>query len=656
MKNKSKTLFIMSLVFPLISCGKTNISSTSNSSSTNGSSSSSIQPSTKNPLLERDMKEIALSFSLNDISSSSINPYIYGTFIEHIETCIYNGIWAEVIMDRKFYCPVGKDVSQWNVSKGQVGDDTETPFEGEHSPILNKDSSIRQRGLSLDQKDYNGYIYAKGEGSLKFAFTIDSEVIEKEIKVSSSDYKKYTFDISSPKQTKRASLEISSLSSPITIDSISLMPEDNYYGMRIDTLEKLKELNAPFYRWPGGNFVSGYDFYDGIGDKDKRPTRRNLNYIGQEKDFNSDSERIASDLMNIGSLGFYGAFEPNDFGLDEFIKMCSYLNAEPNIVINAGLGSLEMAKNEVEYCNGLVGRYASMRPQKESYNVKYFSIGNEMNGDWQLGHVDINTYTQRHNEFAKAMKSVDPNIKIIAVGDNSSSWTQDMVNACKDNMDYSSEHFYAERIEDNIKNHILSMKNQAKTRIEKHRNIQNIGNIKMAIDEYAYMNAEVSSRLKDGMGIISGVNEMIKNSDVVSIACYSSTVNATQGQIATDDFNAYLEGSGYALSIYRDNLKDYYLPVKYKATVGDDYYEIIMTVNKEKNEVAIGVINTTDQILKLTNRLFDEGITQDILEGEFLESSNSVKGEELKRTKRTLNAAYVVAEPRSISVTTLKIR
>ena len=177
MKNKSKTLFIMSLVFPLLSCGKTNISSTSNSSSTNGSSSSSIQPSTKNPLLERDMKEIALSFSLNDISSSSINPYIYGTFIEHIETCIYNGIWAEVIMDRKFYCPVGKDVSQWNVSKGQVGDDTGTPFEGEHSPILNKDSSIRQRGLSLDQKDYNGYIYAKGEGSLKLAFTIDLSLI-----------------------------------------------------------------------------------------------------------------------------------------------------------------------------------------------------------------------------------------------------------------------------------------------------------------------------------------------------------------------------------------------------------------------------------------------------------------------------------------------
>lgn len=271
------------------------------------------------------------------------------------------------------------------------------------------------------------------------------------------------------------------------------MPEDNYYGMRKDTLEKLKELNAPFYRWPGGNFVSGYDFYDGIGDRDKRPTKRNLNYIGLEDSFANDADRLASDLINIGSLGFYGAFEPNDFGLDEFIKMCRYLNAEPNIVVNSGLGSAQMAKDEVEYCNGSEGRYASLRPQKESYNVKYFSIGNEMNGDWQLGHTDINTYTERHNTFAKAMKSVDPNIKIIAVGDNASSWTQAMVNACKNQMDYTSEHFYAERVEDNVKEHILSMKKQAEMRINNHRSINGIGDIKIAIDEYAYMNAEAPS-------------------------------------------------------------------------------------------------------------------------------------------------------------------
>lgn len=644
MRKRIKTLLPLVLLLTLSGCGVKD--STTDKSST---------AETADPLLQREMKEVPMEFSINDISSFEINPYIYGTFIEHIETCIYNGIWSETIMDRKFYAPIGKDVSQWSIKKGTVDNGSQSPFEGKYSPVLNKGSSIIQRGIALDSKNYNGYLYAKGNGTLTLIYTIDNKEVRKEIKVSSSDYQKYTYSFLSPSKTKKATLEILSDTDNISIDSLSLMPEDNYYGMRKDTLEKLKELNAPFYRWPGGNFVSGYDFYDGIGDRDKRPTKRNLNYIGLEESFATDADRLASDLMNIGSLGFYGAFEPNDFGLDEFIKMCRYLNAEPNIVVNSGLGSAQMAKDEVEYCNGSEGRYASLRPQKESYNVKYFSIGNEMNGDWQLGHTDIKTYTERHNTFAKAMKSVDPNIKIIAVGDNSSTWTQAMVNACKNQMDYTSEHFYAERVEDNVKEHILSMKKQAEMRINNHRNINGIGDIKMAIDEYAYMNAEVPSRMKDGMGIASGVNEMIKNGDVVSIACYSSTVNATQGQIITDNFASYLEGSGYALSLYKDNLKNHYLPMKYRLSAGDEYYEAIMTINKEKTEVALAVINTTDKILKFTNRLFKKGITQDIVQGEFLESTNSSKGDELKRTKRTLNAEYAVVEPRSISVTTLKL-
>lgn len=645
MKKRIKPLLPLVLLLTLSGCGEVKDSTTDKSSIAE----------TADPLLQREMKEVPMEFSINDISSFEINPYIYGTFIEHIESCIYNGIWSETIMDRKFYAPIGKDVSQWSIKKGTVDNGSQSPFEGKYSPVLNKGSSIIQRGIALDSKNYNGYLYAKGNGTLTLIYTIDSKEVKEEIKISSSDYQKYTYSFLSPSKTKKATLEILSDTDNISIDSLSLMPEDNYYGMRKDTLEKLKELNAPFYRWPGGNFVSGYDFYDGIGDRDKRPTKRNLNYIGLEESFATDADRLASDLMNIGSLGFYGAFEPNDFGLDDFIQMCRYLNAEPNIVVNSGLGSAQMAKDEVEYCNGSQGRYASLRPQKESYNVKYFSIGNEMNGDWQLGHTDINTYTERHNTFAKAMKSVDPNIKIIAVGDNASSWTQAMVNACKNQMDYTSEHFYAERVEDNVKEHILSMKKQAEMRINNHRNINGIGDIKMAIDEYAYMNAEVPSRMKDGMGIASGVNEMIKNGDVVSIACYSSTVNATQGQIITDNFASYLEGSGYALSLYKDNLKNHYLPMKYRLSAGDEYYEAIMTINKEKTEVALAVINTTDKILKFTNRLFKKGITQDIVQGEFLESANSSKGDELKRTKRTLNAEYAVVEPRSISVTTLKL-
>ncbi len=606
-------------------------------------------------IINREMKEVAMEFSADDSSTFEINKFIYGTFIEHIETCIYNGIWSETIMDRKFYSPIGKEVSQWNVVSGAIAMDTSSPFEGEYSPILAKDDSIKQIGISLDKKDYTGYLYAKGSGKLELKFTINGEEIVKDITVDSSDYQKYSYSLTSPSQSKKVTLKITSLGGPVTFDSISLMPSDNYYGMRKETLNKLKQLNATFYRWPGGNFVSGYDFYDGIGDRDKRPTRRNLNYIGQESDFDSEAERIASDIIKIGSLGFYGAFEPNDFGLDEFIQMCRYLEAEPNIVVNSGLGSADMAKNEVEYCNGTSGKYAAMRPQKESYNVKYFSIGNEMNGDWQLGHTSIGNYVERHNSFAVAMKSVDPNIEIIAVGDNSSSWSQSMVNSCKSNIDYLSEHFYAERKEDNVKEHILSLKNQTANRISNHRNLNGAGNIKIAFDEYAYLDAEVASRLKDGMGVASGLNEMIKNGDVVSIACYSSTVNATQGQVATDDFYAHLEGSGYASSLYRDNLQNHYLPMKYKLSRGDDYYEAILTVNEEKTEVTLAVINTTDNILKFTNSAFKQGIKQDIVQGDFLESSNSVKSQELSRIKRNLSANYAIVEPRSITLTTLKI-
>ena len=124
--------------------------------------------------------------------------------------------------------------------------------------------------------------------------------------------------------------------------------------------------------------------------------------------------------------------------------------SKPNIVLNAGFGSAQMAKDEVEYCNGTSGKYAELRPESVPYNVKYFSIGNEMNGDWQLGHVSIREYVDRHNEFARAIKTADPNIEIIAVGDNASDWSQRMVDGCKSNIDLLSEHYYAERKEADV--------------------------------------------------------------------------------------------------------------------------------------------------------------------------------------------------------------
>ena len=95
------------------------------------------------------------------------------------------------------------------------------------------------------------------------------------------------------------------------VGTVSLMPADNVYGWRADTLARLRELNSPVYRWPGGNFVSGYDWRDGIGDPDRRPPRKNPAWKG---------------------------IEYNDVGLDEFMVLCREIDTEPFIAVNTGLG------------------------------------------------------------------------------------------------------------------------------------------------------------------------------------------------------------------------------------------------------------------------------------------------------------------------------
>lgn len=604
-----------------------------------------------------DCKMVDVTLQKSKISTNTINPFIYGTFIEHIDTCIYNGIWGEIIKDRKFYKPVNEDVSQWYKASGTPSMDTMTPFEGEYSLVLSSGDSVRQNAISLDKDvSYDGYVYAKGTGKLSIKYNLNDENIETILDVNSNDYTKLTYKIKSSFQSKKAKLFISCIEGKVTIDSVSLNRSDNINGMRKDTLDLLKELNSPFYRWPGGNFVSGYDFYDGIGPRDLRPTKRNLNYTGLESSFATDEERLANDLIKIGSLGFYGAFDSNDFGIEEFLDMCKYINAEPNIVLNSGLGDVNQARDEIEFLNSNEGKYSKLRSQKEPYGVKYFSIGNEMNGDWQLGHTDISTYAKKHNQFASAIKSIDSSIKIIGVGDNHSSWSQEMVNRCKGNIDLLSEHFYAERKETNIKDHILSLKEQGTYRIKKHRDLKNAGNITMAIDEYAYNNAEQPSRLKDGMGVASLLNEFIVNSDVVDIACYSSTVNATQGNLITDNFNSYLEGSGYALSLYRNNMQNHYLPVSYKGGKNDDYYEIFATINDKRDEISLSVINTLSQKLALNCADFKEIIKEDRVTGRDFESINNATRTELKRTIHTKDfMKKVVAEPLSISVFKIKI-
>jgi alpha-N-arabinofuranosidase len=205
-------------------------------------------------------------------------------------------------------------------------------------------------------------------------------------------------------------------------------------GFRKDVIEAAKGLGVSLLRWPGGNFVSGYHWEDGIGPREKRPVRRD---------------------------DAWGALESNRFGTDEFLRYSERIGAEPYICINAGLGTIDEARHWVEYCNEPDRTYyADLRRangRDKPWNVKIWGLGNEVDGPWQLGHRNADDYAKFALEAAKAMRRADGSIKLIASGSSNFSpgydwigWNRIVLDYLKNDIDYLSLHTYIGNRENNF--------------------------------------------------------------------------------------------------------------------------------------------------------------------------------------------------------------
>jgi alpha-N-arabinofuranosidase len=214
-------------------------------------------------------------------------------------------------------------------------------------------------------------------------------------------------------------------------------------GFRKDVMEAVRDLNVSLLRWPGGNFVSGYHWEDGIGPKDKRPVRRD---------------------------DAWGAVETNRFGTDEFLKYCERVGTEPYICINAGLGTIDEARHWVEYTNEPAHTaYADMRRANghdKPYNVKIWGLGNEIDGPWQLGHRSAEDYAKFALEAAKAMRRADESIKLIASGSSDFrpghdwiGWNRTVLEYLKNDIDYISLHTYIGNPENNLEQFLAESSN-----------------------------------------------------------------------------------------------------------------------------------------------------------------------------------------------------
>lgn len=351
-------------------------------------------------------------------TADPVSKYVFGSFIEHIGTLIYRSMWAELVDDRKFYFPISsKDPEAPRAQSGNpmrqqlhkwrpigpddaVVMDTDQPFVGEHSPKIALDEvtphGIRQAGFSLvGGKRYTGRIYLRGTPGTRVKVSLLWGAGEQDKQTASftltRDYKKFPLSFSPKADSSDAALEIAGTGSgDFHIGTVSLMPADNVQGFRPDTIALLKQLHSGMWRLPGGNFLSDWDWHLAIGDVDKRPPV--FDYA-------------------------WNAMQPNDVGMDEFMTLCKLIDVDPYVTVNAGLGDAHSAGEEVQYLNGSTNTYwGAMRAKNghpEPYHIKYWNIGNEPWGTFQVGYTDLKYFVIKNNHFAAEMRKADPTITLI---------------------------------------------------------------------------------------------------------------------------------------------------------------------------------------------------------------------------------------------------
>jgi alpha-N-arabinofuranosidase len=542
-----------------------------------------------------------------------MSKYIYGQFIEHLGRCIYQGIWAELLEDRKFYGPVGEGESPWKTigGAGTVTMDKVKPFTGAHTPRIalsgKGPGGLVQENLALvERRDYVGRVVLAGDASAApvVVSIVWGEGPEARQTVTvdpiGREYKTFPFAFKAGATTETARLEIASAGrGAFKVGTASIMPADNVDGFRPEVLALLRELDSPVYRWPGGNFVSGYDWRDGIGDRDRRPPRKNPAWTG---------------------------IEHNDVGIHEYMDLIRLIGAEPYITVNSGLGDVVMALEELEYANGApetkMGRLRTANGHPEPWGVKFWAVGNEMYGDWQLGHMPLSDYVRKHTQFTVAMKAMDPAVQVVAVG-AVGRWSETMLAEASNHMDLISEHFYVQH-----KPGLLGHVNQAPAEIrriaEAHKKYRatiptlKAKEVPVALDEWNYwygphVYGELGTQyfLEDALGIAAGLNEFARQSDVYFMANYAQTVNVI-GAIKTSKTEAVLDTTGVILALYRKHFGTIPVavggspePLDVMACWKDDAKSVLTLsiVNPTKRAMTL-VLDATGIALPKTARLF----------------------------------------------------
>ncbi len=552
-------------------------------------------------------------------TSAPSSKYEFGMFIEHIGPLIYRRLWAEMLDDRKFYFAInskpddethraggfpGMQLRKWRPvgPDDVVAMDNVHPFVGDQSPRIALDASaphgIRQTGLAVVKgKKYIGHVLLSGtpDAEVQVALTWGDGTSERQaarVGPLTAAYKSFPFSFTAQSSTEHATFEITGTGTgSFHIGTVSLMPADNVQGFRPDTIALLRSVHSGFWRLPGGNFLSDWNWYDSVGSRDTRPPM--FDYA-------------------------WNAMQTNDVGLDEFMTLCKLIGTEPYITVNAGFGDAHSAAEEVEYMNGSIhtrlGAERARNGHPGPYHIKFWDIGNEPYGSWQLGRTDLKYYVLKHNEFAKEMRQVDPSITLLASGNmpedmdltgemrakdignpkalegTPEDWTGGLLEHSWGNFDGITQHWYARsgqrfdlqlakslpldaptsagyvKVEQSPLEYsrypanIVHLKAQEWKRYQQRFPAMLKKHIFLSIDEYAYFGGGVGrgSDLKLALAYGMIFNEMLRHTDFLRMSAHTMGVSS----LDYSPTDAVLNTTGLTFKLYGDQFQPGSIPVQ----------------------------------------------------------------------------------------------
>lgn len=337
-------------------------------------------------------------------------------------------------------------------------------------------------------------------------------------------------------------------------------------GFRTDVMAALREMGISILRYPGGNFVCTYDWKDGVGPRAKRPSRREL---------------------------AWRQIEHNDFGIDEFVEYCREIACEPMLSVNLSTDTLRSLSELVEYCNAPGGtRWADYRianGHREPHDVRYWCLGNEVDGPWQIGQTDAVTYGNLAREAGKIVKRHDERNKTILCGSSGPflptypGWDRTVLDIAWEQTDFLAMHHYATNWENDtpsflaygvaLQEHIDTIASVIRqTKAKK----QGDHDVKIAWDEWnvwykdrscdanwsagAHLSEETYN-LEDGLVVAQWFNLFLRRCDVLKIACLAQVVNVI-APLKTSAGGLLKETIFYPLALFAKHAKGRALDVE----------------------------------------------------------------------------------------------